>query len=92
MYCTFNTDLTIIFQSPDVVTVDNCDEVLLYCIPSAIFCEMDYTWHTPDSTILPSTPIVYVSKPGIYFCTVSHNEQQIFSEPTDVKVLPGTLF
>ena len=88
----FFLDLTILFQSPEIVTVDGCDEVMLYCIPSAISREIDYNWHTPDSMVLPSTPVVYVAKPGVYFCTVSYDDQEILSEPTDVKVFPGMFF
>lgn len=70
--------------------VEKCDEVVLYCIPSALYPEIDYEWHTPDSSTLPSSPIVYVSKPGIYFCTITFNEEQLISEPTDVQVYPGS--
>lgn len=71
--------------------MDSCYEVLLYCVPNVLSLGVEYEWHTPDHdvTILPSTPIVYVSVPGIYFCTVTYNDQEVISEPSDVKISPG---
>jgi hypothetical protein len=72
--------------------VDNSHDVLLYCIPSIISSGIGYEWHTPDITVLPSTPIVYVSVPGVYFCTVSYDDREVISEPSDVKIFPGLFF
>ena len=59
-------------QSPDVTEVEDFNApVTLYCI--GCYKDCTYSWESiPSSDSLPnfSTPVVYVSRPDLYQCTV----------------------
>ena len=79
-----------VYQSPDVITCQGGEEVALYCVVNILSIEAYYKWHVSNDLRLPSTPVIYVSKPGIYFCTVQYKEWEVRSRPTELSVLPGT--
>lgn len=78
------------YQSPEqIICRSGREEVALYCVVNFLSMETEYKWHTPTDYTLPSTPVVYVTKPGIYFCTVCYNNEEVVSRPSEISVLPG---
>lgn len=64
--------------------------VSLYCFVNVLSLMTAYDWHTPSSFVLPSSPVVYVFQPGIYFCTVTHDGNEVTSHTIEVVLVPGT--
>ena len=84
-------DLSIVYQSPQQIMCSGREEVALYCVVNILSLETDYKWHTPTNFDLPSTSVVYVTKPGVYFCTVHYNGEEVTSRPSEISVLPSKL-
>ena len=40
---------------------------------------------------LPSSPVVYVNTPGVYFCTVTHDNMEVTSQSIEVVIVPGII-
>lgn len=67
------------------------EEASLYCVVNVLSIQINYEWHAPGSMVLPSSPVVYVSAPGIYFCTVTQGDVDVVSQPCEVKFVPGII-
>jgi hypothetical protein len=78
------------YQSPESIVCHGQEEVALYCVVNILSIQTHYKWHAPDSCAFPSTPVIYVTKPGMYFCTVQYSDFEVRSRPSEVSVLPGT--
>lgn len=81
--------LTILYQSPRTIVLHGGDEAALYCVVNVISMLSLYTWHTPGAFSLPSSPVVYVKMPGVYFCTVTHDKEEVISDSVRVRIIPG---
>lgn len=87
----FFIDLSIVYQSPEqIVCNSGREEVALYCVVNILSQETIYNWHTPTTFKLPSTPVIYVTKPGIYFCTVKYKDEEVVSQPCEISVIPSS--
>ena len=64
------------FQSPKTIVLRGDVEISLYCIVNVLSMKTTYVWH---GAVLPSSPVVYVDKPGIYFCTVTDGDEEVTS-------------
>ncbi len=81
--------LSVIYQSPETISCRGGDEVELYCVVNILSIQIHYKWHASDDRVFPSTPVIYVTKPGVYFCTVRYKDFEVRSRPTEISVLPG---
>lgn len=84
-------ELAIVYQSPQIITCRGMEEVELYCVINVLAITTDYKWHTPKDQNVPSSPVIHVTEPGIYFCTVWWNGIEITSKPTEISVIPGLI-
>ena len=79
-------ELKILFQSPKLTKKKDDDAIALYCIVNVLSQVVHYDWHTPKNELsLPSTPVVYVNAPGVYFCTVSYQNEVVTSHCFEIE-------
>lgn len=90
MYCIAGAELKIVQQSPAVVEMTSF--CALYCVAYPHKADTLYEWKVfPKSVVDPvlaNAPVLYVSTPGSYVCTVWSDSAQVESDIVVVHFVP----
>lgn len=71
-YTYFSGKLVVIHQSPRFVKMNEGKIVVpVFCVASGHALDMMYTWHSTGKRVGTNSPVLWVSCPGTYKCTVT---------------------